>query len=116
MNPHESTWWKEGLETKRNKKLSVEDYKVAVKWQHRMNDPHIKHLRFLFRPYSMRFWWFSVVDILRRLLLTCALLFFGDPGKQLFYVVVLCLFFTNVYRECQPYDALQHNIVSYGSL
>ena len=88
---------------------------VALKWQIRMIHPDIKHLRFLFRPYAMStpFWAFAIVDLYRRLMLTSMLLIFGDPGKQLLYVIVLCLFFVNMYRELQPYNLPQHNVVSY---
>ena len=49
------------------------------------------------------------MDLIRRLALTSALLWFDDPGQQLIYALSVCLVFVNVYREAQPYAHHMHN-------
>jgi hypothetical protein len=73
----------------------------------------IKYLTFLFQPYELEYWWFSSVDLLRRLMLTSLLLFFENPKWQLIYTLGVCLFFVNVYRECQPYAHKMHNTAAH---
>merc|ERR1711998_170077 len=79
----------------------------------RNSKDEIKHLTFLFAPYELDYWWFSSVDLLRRLLLTSFLLAFSDPRDQLMNALAVCLLFVNVYREAQPYSHHMHNTAAH---
>ena len=71
----------------------------------RAEDEGLEHsiARQLFRVYRPRYWWYELVDILRRLALTCFVLVFEKMGTMLTFAVFVALLTTVIQREAQPY-------------
>jgi len=75
-----------------------------VKVHKRDNDPSVSHLSFLFEEYEPRAYLFSVVDCLRKLILSGVIVFLY-PGSytQIGFATLFALVFAKVYSHARPY-------------
>ena len=76
----------------------------------REKDEELKDIVFLFEPYKPEFWYFEVVETVRRLLMT-GVLSIIKPGtySQLSYGLFLSIFFTVLLAALQPYNEVRDN-------
>lgn len=85
---------------KENRTIMTEEDAV----QARSEDPKNDKLMFLVETYKCRYWWWEVVEALRRLAFTGALAIFGSGSfAQLFFGMWLCIGMMFVYLIFQPY-------------
>ncbi|GMH54226.1 hypothetical protein TrST_g8872 [Triparma strigata] len=79
----------------------------------REKDEELKNIVFLFVPYKPEFWYFEVVETVRRLLMT-GVLSIIKPGtySQLSYGLFLSIFFTVLLAALQPYNEVRDNRIA----
>ena len=78
--------------------------------QTRGGDASLDSLSFLFRMYSPRYYYMSIVDMIRRLALTSFLIFFG-PGYQIMLALAVSIVATVAMRELSPFHEEDHNSI-----
>ncbi|GMI05871.1 hypothetical protein TrVE_jg391 [Triparma verrucosa] len=79
----------------------------------REKDEELNDIVFLFEPYKPEFWYFEVVETVRRLLMT-GVLSIIKPGtySQLSYGLFLSIFFTVLLAALQPYNEVRDNRIA----
>ncbi|GMI02508.1 hypothetical protein TrLO_g61 [Triparma laevis f. longispina] len=68
------------------------------------DDPQIRSLAFLYDSYEPKFYWFEVVETLRKLMLSGGLVLLG-PGtvSQVIISIFICLASIRIFSGCEPY-------------
>mmetsp|Transcript_77161 Transcript_77161/g.221760 ORF Transcript_77161/g.221760 Transcript_77161/m.221760 type:complete len:868 (+) Transcript_77161:968-3571(+) len=85
---------------------------LAVAQRHK--NPNIKPVAFLYTPYEPRFWWWEVIECIRRLLMTSAQVFIrgDDEILQICVTLSLSLFSMKIYSLFSPYIEDTDDIVA----
>ncbi|GMI09257.1 hypothetical protein TrLO_g2039 [Triparma laevis f. longispina] len=80
--------------------------KMAIEERERLEEEHldIKSLAFLYDSYEPQYYWFEVVETLKKLILTGGLVVLG-PGtlNQIVISMIICLGSMRVFSGCEPY-------------
>eukprot|EP00937_MAST-01D_sp_MAST-1D-sp2_P002202 g2202.t1 len=73
-----------------------------------------RHLRFFSADYKPRFWYWEVVECLRKLILAGIALFFGEQGSlfQVVFAMCLAVVYIHVLSKLQPYKRLSDSQVA----
>ncbi|GMH88080.1 hypothetical protein TL16_g11053, partial [Triparma laevis f. inornata] len=93
--------------------LYVNREKIKQREEEREQDLELMNIAFLFDPYKPEFWYFEVVETLRRLLMTGALSSVR-PGSftQLSWGMSLSIFFTVLLATIKPYSESRDNWIA----
>ena len=75
----------------------------AARAEQRDQDPTIAHLRFLFRDYKCEFFYWEIVDLLRRQILICGVPFLAHVSMRATAGTLISFAGFIVYRELKPY-------------
>ena len=69
----------------------VHSEEVDLSVAQRKEDVSIRPIAFLFSPYEPVYWWWEVVECLRRFLLTSSQVFLSKTEPSLHLVITLCM-------------------------
>jgi len=71
-----------------------------------------KYLKFLYEPYGVHCWWFSVAECVRRLTLSGLLVFFNSSTvTQVIVALILAVFWLLVFVKLEPYQETEDNFL-----
>ena len=96
------------------KALEHTEYRLAL--QIRAADKSIDHIRFLFEAYRPSAWYFELCECIRRLLLSCMLIFFA-PGTatQIVIAMMITAVFLVIYIDATPFlEKSDHNVAYFA--
>ncbi|GMH71325.1 hypothetical protein TL16_g05623 [Triparma laevis f. inornata] len=93
--------------------LWVDRKKIMLPIEEREKDFELMAEAFLFEPYKPEFWYFEVIETVRRLCLT-GVLSAVKPGSfsQLSIGLLMCIFFTTVFCKLEPYHESRDNKIA----
>ncbi|GMH70768.1 hypothetical protein TL16_g05490 [Triparma laevis f. inornata] len=87
-----------------------EGMRAAVDVRKRNEEEHldIKSLAFLYDSYEPKYYWFEVVETLRKLMLSGGLVILGKSLGQIIASMLICLGSMRVFAGCEPY--IEYNV------
>ena len=87
--------------------------KIKQDLETREKDEELMSLSFLFDPYKPEYWYFEIIETVRRLLMT-GVLSVIEPGSypQLSYGLFLSVFFTILFSFLKPYHSKKDNWIA----
>ena len=87
--------------------------KIKQDLEIREKDEELMSLSFLFDPYKPEYWYFEIIETIRRLLMT-GVLSVIEPGSypQLSYGLSLSIFFTILFSFLKPYHSRKDNWIA----
>jgi len=73
-----------------------------------------KHFRFLLKDYKPKYWFFEILDMIRKLIIGVAIIFMGDPESdlQLYIIVFVSIGFLLILALTKPFKRDDDNVVA----
>lgn len=73
----------------------------------------IMMIKFLYESYKPQYWYFEIVETVRRLMLTGVLSVAGEgTSGQIVFGIILAVFYTKIYGYYQPYELQETSVVA----
>ena len=86
---------------------------VGMALEIRDGDATIQHLALLFGPYEGEFWYWEVIELLRRIAATSVVMIVSDGDtSRLFYCIILSIFSLNLYDVFEPFVSSSDDLLA----